>query len=396
MPLLCFITAFCVAFLAAFALNWLALVPWRRSIGRHWTERARLLYPARLSATLNNWVLPFFLGFLSFVLAPHASSFYVGVMAFLGALLAGFFFHREVFPVLTFGRWLRFVIAALFIFLWWLVVLIFVAFAMPDNFGLATWLIAGGVFLMLLASPYGPGLYPARWFGLLLPATDSLKTLVAEISEQMRVPVRATWILPTWISNAVALPHIRQLIFTDSLLAALSPEEIKAICAHELGHLSEPPRVLFARGITALAFFPLIFLRPLLLHENGVFGVLWILIGLCLFFLLALFLIIRMGRRMEKRADKMASESQSDAAVYARALARGYEANFVPAVMPRRSNKAHPDLYDRMLAAGVTPDFPKPLPADRQSWTSKFVVACFFIVLVVYFTWKAWPTDLPI
>jgi hypothetical protein len=33
----------------------------------------------------------------------------------------------------------------------------------------------------------------------------------------------------------------------------------------------------------------------------------------------------------------------------------------------------HPHLYDRMLDAGVTPDFPRPAPAKRTAWTSTVV-----------------------
>ncbi|MHB9005628.1 MAG: hypothetical protein ACYDC1_01715, partial [Limisphaerales bacterium] len=33
--------------------NWLALIPWRRSVGAPWTERARLLWPARTGAGWN-------------------------------------------------------------------------------------------------------------------------------------------------------------------------------------------------------------------------------------------------------------------------------------------------------------------------------------------------------
>jgi hypothetical protein len=70
---------------------------------------------------------------------------------------------------------------------------------------------------------------------------------------------------------------------------------------------------------------------------------------------------------MEIRADKAAIENQLDTAVYARALAHMYEANQMPAVMPRRSLGPHPDLYDRMLEAGLTPDFPKPSPPKRRA-----------------------------
>ena len=63
-------------------------------------------------------------------------------------------------------------------------------------------------------------------------------------------------------------------------------------------------------------------------------------------------------------------ENQVDAVVYARALERLYETNQIPAVMPRRATKIHPDLYDRMLNAGVTPNYAKPKPAKGQCWTS--------------------------
>jgi hypothetical protein len=34
----------------------------------------------------------------------------------------------------------------------------------------------------------------------------------------------------------------------------------------------------------------------------------------------------------------------------------------------RGNNMVHPHLYDRMLAAGVTPDYPRPQPPGRMAW----------------------------
>jgi hypothetical protein len=82
---------------------------------------------------------------------------------------------------------------------------------------------------------------------------------------------------------------------------------------------------------------------------------------------------------METRADKIAVENQVDAAVYARALERLYLTNQMPAVMLRRSSRIHPDLYDHMIAAGVTPDYPRPEPAKGLSWTSR-VMFCLLII----------------
>ena len=33
-----------------------------------------------------------------------------------------------------------------------------------------------------------------------------------------------------------------------------------------------------------------------------------------------------------------------------------------------KTNAIHPHLYDRLLAAGVTPGFPRPAPARSQAW----------------------------
>ena len=35
--------SFCIAYLPQWGLNWFWIIPWRRSAGKHWTERARVL-----------------------------------------------------------------------------------------------------------------------------------------------------------------------------------------------------------------------------------------------------------------------------------------------------------------------------------------------------------------
>ena len=55
----------------------------------------------------------------------------------------------------------------------------------------------------------------------------------------------------------------------------------------------------------------------------------------------------------------MAKTNEGDAGTYARALTRLYEDNLSPAVNAKKM-ATHPHLYDRLLAAGVTPDFPRP------------------------------------
>jgi Zn-dependent protease with chaperone function len=361
------VASFGSALLLTWGLNWLALIPWRRSAGQHWTERARRLHPVRRSSRVNLWFLTLLGVLVSLALAPQLNPGFAAVAALAGALLGGYPLSREIYPEVRFLPWLHLVASSLFLLsgLWG--VLLLSTVAMPANFGPITWAIGGGVLLVLLAFLSGFGVRLMRWLRLLQPAPENLQILVGEISQKMGVPVRATWVLSTHLSNAAVLPHTRQLIFTSKLLATHPDEEIKAICAHELGHLSESRKAVFIRTLVGLSLFPLIFLKPVNAQSGLVNGCLLLFVPL----LVALIVGLRLGRRMEKRADRLAVESRLfEPVIYARALERLYQVNAMPAVMPRRSIKIHPDLYDRMLAAGVTPDFPKPAPAKGLSWTS--------------------------
>jgi hypothetical protein len=75
----------------------------------------------------------------------------------------------------------------------------------------------------------------------------------------------------------------------------------------------------------------------------------------------------RISRKLETRADDMATANEGDAGTYARALTRLYADNLLPAVTAKE-RATHPHLYDRLLAAGVTPDFPRPAPAVSMAW----------------------------
>ena len=78
-----------LAALLAMTLNWLALIPWRRSRGAHWTERARRLYPARVGAAWNLWLIPasVFLLVLIFHPAEVFLALTTSLLAWVGVLL---------------------------------------------------------------------------------------------------------------------------------------------------------------------------------------------------------------------------------------------------------------------------------------------------------------------
>ncbi len=151
----------------------------------------------------------------------------------------------------------------------------------------------------------------------------------------------------------MAFPYTGDLLFTDRLLQTQGEEEVAAICAHELGHLGES-RMMKITRITGLLFFvPLLLVKPLA-QTWGPPGV--------YFALFVSWMIIwgnrRWSRKLEHRADSIAHSTETNPGLYARALEQLHKDNLIPAVMPRKGT--HPDLYDRLLAADVEPNYPRP------------------------------------
>jgi hypothetical protein len=108
------------------------------------------------------------------------------------------------------------------------------------------------------------------------------------------------------------------------------------------------------------------------------------LIPVAVAFLAALILWIvarRMTRHLEVQADKIARTQEESPGDYARALEKIYEANLVPVVLSRHST--HPDLYDRLVAAGVEPSYKRPAPPSRfRSLLSAGVAATVAVLLL--------------
>ncbi len=371
--------------LIALAMNCLALRLWNKTQDAHWTERARKLYPIRRSASLNIWLL-YWLGFAAAcVFFPDDSSqwvFYLVMAAmWVGAFLATYPITRAVFPQFSFFSWLRHSVSWGILKFGTIGLVIFAGVLMPSEFGWQMVVLACAVLGIQLGLLYGLWLWIGSKLGLFKRAQDSER--VAEIarqtSERMHVPYRSIWKMRSPMGYAAAMPWTRDLIFSEGLLTAHPDEEVAAICAHELAHLTETRGTLRARGFVSLSLFPLIFLRPVV----NLFGplsavLLWLPIPLAAIF------IRRLGRKMEVRADSVASENQETEGVYARALERLYRNNQMPAVMPGK-RQLHPHLYDRLLAAGVLPDYPRPKAPSLFSWTSVLLVLVLILFLMAIF-----------
>ena len=200
-----------------------------------------------------------------------------------------------------------------------------------------------------------------RVVGAAWRADARVQRIVQRAAARTGIAPRAVFAIELSAANAFALPLPRWLLFTRRCAAGLSDAELEALAAHELGHLSESPRVALARVAGALALAPVGFARVAVDALGPLPGMLAI--SACA---LALALPIARARvQLERDADLAARRGEAEPGLFARALARLGELNAMPAVGFGRGG-SHPHLYDRLLAGGVTPDFARPAPPSAR------------------------------
>lgn len=218
-----------------------------------------------------------------------------------------------------------------------------------------------GVWLLLM---------PDRWKH---PMNPRLHAIVADEVAKTGVSAPRSWVETAFVANAVALFYINAVVVTSRAMEVLSDDELRAVVRHELAHLTESAGIRMVRLVGVLPIFLLGFIHPAV-HHFGPLGFAGIFVALPL----ALRMPRALARRMEERADKMSVTKETDGPVYARGLEKLYEANRMPAVM--RGKQIHPNLYDRMIAAGLTPDYPRPEPPARFHWTAFIaLMPCVFL-----------------
>lgn len=301
-------------------------------------------------------------------------AYYVAGMA--GTILGGYWLDREIYMELDFRRWCNQVLT-----LWSLrfggwMALLTGGLLMPAEPGWQMWLVTGAWLGFHALNMQGFFIRSLRWVNILRPAGARLHGIVDVVAGRMRIQPGTTWEISSVLANAAALPTTRELFFTSRLLELCTDEEVAGICAHELAHLSESKVVRVGRLLGSLMFCPLLFLKPCAIHF-GVSGV----AVLELVLILMMFFYRWLSRRMEKRADALAAKEQVSDGVYARALEKLYQANQMPAVMTG-NRRTHPHLYDRMLAAGITPDYPRPAPPGRITLAGWLIIIGIVIMAV--------------
>lgn len=361
---------------------WLAGWSYRSRRPDHWVERARLTWSPRRMASAWAWVAPTTGALLSLRLDCGLCPVGKGVIAglcFFGGWLATLPLRAATErrygpqPVTTAALGRSALTLGLVLFphlLIWLAL----AALMPADWGPLTWGLTALAVLVGALAFAGGGLRLGRLFGLVRPAPERLVALVERAAERVGLSPRASWVLEVRSGNAFAFSWSGDVGVTRGALEALEDPGLTAVLAHELGHLAEPRHVRVLRATGTFAMVPLLLIRPLIVS----FGLAAPLIAVGLVLVLTI-LLRRVRRTMEVRADAVAHAHEEDPGVYARALESLYRFNGAPPVL--HSKTVHPSLYDRMVSAGVEPDYPRPAPPK----TSRLAVVPSACLLV--FAW---------
>lgn len=342
-------------------------------LGDAWPTRARQVYPARLASTAITLMAPLVCGMvllidprpvdvptLSFERVPLAIGVAVG--GFAGALIAGWQRERRVVPGGT-----RLAVYARG-WSWWvvwfgpLVVVpaagMYLAYFAPD---IPLAVIVGVTLCLLVALSLG-GLHMLwRAVGLACIPRAELRAAMSDAATAAGAPVPPVFELRLGFPNAFALPLLGVVYVTRGALATLARDELVGVLQHELGHLAQ--RMAFRRMLTfGLVALACLISLPRAQQQLGVAGALLVAVP----FMLILYLNLRRRHALEHGAD---THAHRDAPAYARALVAIHRASLIPVVLGAAT---HPDLYDRLEAAGAPPDYERPARPSRRALYVRF------------------------
>ncbi|MHC4376745.1 MAG: M48 family metalloprotease [Planctomycetota bacterium] len=359
--------------LAAALGTWLACA-WtsrhRRGGPHPWPESARRNHPLALALAIAPLALPAAALPIAFALQGGLAP-WPGRVTLLVCFLSGWFasqfvawpYARRLRAGLGFWRWQLVQLVGIAFLKPLLPVVLAMALVVPVPFGPGSWLtLALGAAALTFALSKGMlGLW--QRVGVLHPASSEVRAEIEGRAARCGARVGGAWVLDMAQANGFALFGPRALVLTGPLLELLDPQQRRTIIDHELAHLAEPRsrQLLFlSRSYCFLPFG----LLPALLTSLGPWG------GLVPP-VLGLFLVIvssRMHRGLEERADEQAvdaGDAERTGRVYATALIELYRWNDAPAVLGKKGG--HPDLVDRVEAAGLTWEGPRPEPPPKSA-----------------------------
>jgi Zn-dependent protease with chaperone function len=364
----------------------------------HWTERARYYIACRSALLLAAMLTAAYAGIFAYIATGPLQTLSFYQLAVLCVLCIYALYLESSFrleraargPETRRWRSLKNHLATLLVLRPILPITLLMIFIMPAELGIDFYVVLTCFTLLLLWSALGGAFRLAAMLGIVESAPPRLQDIVDREANKIGRPDVRAKLVHLQVANALAFQLQNTVAFTGTAMRVLDDEEVAAICHHELGHLGEKRGVIVTRLLPLLFFFVLGCAKPIV-HNLG-----WIAFAtLVILSFLALMQGLKTIRRMEEHADEDAHEQ--DEGSYASALEKLYEQNLVPAVL--RQKTTHPDLYDRMLAAGATPQYsrPEPPPQRRGRCLAMILVAMTFALGQVftadYFDRHGWESD---
>jgi Zn-dependent protease with chaperone function len=385
MPLALFnLTAYALGFGMGTGLAEMLAGPWRRAAGAHWTERARLAHAPGAAVLWLAALLPSVVAILTGVgleiLHPAHSGGPLGfwmpwLAAFAGVLTARYRWLRELWGArVTVRSWLAGCLVLAVLLIPHLLVMLLILVLLPDTPSPSAAAVVGAGLLAVTFLVSGGGLLLLRMLRVAKPAAARVAAMVEQLAQEMNLSGRVRVLELEWaLVNAVASVTYRAVGFSRPLIEVMSPAEVRAVAAHELAHLREPKWVRIVRVIHAFAYLPL---APLIKYGgNGGALAGWLLM------ITTMLGFKRFARHMEVRADRLECQAAAPEA-YMRSMIKLHEANMVPAVMP--GAQTHPHLYDRLLAGGIQPEFPRPQAPSRAKPVVAALAATIVAAVVIF------------
>jgi Zn-dependent protease with chaperone function len=360
---------------------------WNLKAG-NWAERARLVYPVWITLAAGVPLLVILsltqaeaLGRrMSFVGAKWVPWFCMAISLVAVGIVSAKIEARLKERRVTLGDWFRsFIIPWLLLFPHYPVFLV-LATSLPDQFVLRVWLyvlwgsVAIGFYLL------GGGLFVLRLAGWARRAPERLERIMEVAVKRVGIRPKVTYVIKWKAANALAFPLTKRIAVSDAALEHMDDKELIAICVHELGHLNESRRIKGLRVLGAFIWLPLICAKPI----AATYGFAGVATTILLVFL-GHHAVRRLTRAMEERADAISQAFEGEPGTYARALEHLYRLNLMPAVM-RQKRATHPHLYDRLLAAQIVPQYPRPRPPSLlRPWGALLaMLVCALVYTVVW------------
>lgn len=368
---------------AFFSVVWIcrhSLAGWRRAVDQHWTERARLLFPARKEALFGRLFIPasFLMLYLAFYPRDAIGVFAVAFCGFVGATLGLFAFDQEFFPPIQYHIWLRGVAFAHLQVIARYGTFIVAAALMPQTSDWRMWPLIVAVLVAEVFAVAGGWLWIGRIVGVFTKADERVDRITRQAVWEVGARVRNVSVVEDYSVGAWAM-FSGHILFSRRLVEGMDDAMLHSIARHEASHLAEPLKIWACRILLQSWHLPFLFIRPL----NAVLGFPWGFV-LIVISVIMIRLFVRLSLRFEKQADQTAAGVERSPLAYAKALEWLYREAGLPVVSPGK-RLTHPHAYDRMVAAGMTPDYPRPEPPPGMTSTGRIVLVLYGAAVGIFF-----------